>query len=319
MTWRTWTFVITVLIAPSASAQTSVVGLLMMATPEVTKRNEQIISDGLRKHGHRVGESIVIEPRWAHGDITRYPALARELLALRPALIVTPCGPSLQAIREISRTVAIIAFCADEKNFLGEIASLSRPGGFTTGITFLATESVGKRLELLREIVPGFARLAVLYEPDDQLDTHWQELERLQSKIGVTLQRLPVRRSEDLDSAFTSMARERAQAVFIFSSNRMVAEMTKIANLARTLRIASVAEFSGYANRGGLITYGGSIGEFQRNLVMYIDRILKGAKPGDLPVLQPTQFELVVNLKTAREIGITIPQSILIRTDRVVE
>lgn len=160
------------------------VGVIAIGSPEIGKPFwDREFGGGLRALGYREGQSIVIEYRWAHGDIARYPRLARELIERRAAVLVAPCGPSLKAIREISRTVPVIAYCADENNFLGEVVSLSRPGGFTTGITFLSPESVGKRLELLREILPGLSRLAVLYEPNDPIPSEWRELERLQPML----------------------------------------------------------------------------------------------------------------------------------------
>jgi len=307
--------------APLAYAQAQVVGVLALDSPDDAAQGwDKAFGGGLRKLGYSIGQSLVIEYRWAHGDIAQYPKLARELVARQPMVIVAPCGPSLRAIREISRTLPVVALCADEENFLGEVASPSRPGGHTTGITFLSPESVGKRLELLREILPDLSRLAVLYQPDDPIDAHWRELERLQPQLGLTLQRLPLLRGETLEALFEAAVRERAQALFVFPTNRLIAERIRIAELARLHRIATVFEFSHHVAAGGLLSYGASMGEWLgRTAPMYVDRILRGAKPGELPVVQPTRFELVVNLTTARALGVTIPQSILLRADRVIE
>ena len=303
-----------------AQLQPPVVGRLAIGSPSLAAGSPDLFVDGMRELGYKDGQSVVIETRWAHGDITRYPRLARELIARRPAVIVAPCGPSLRAIREITRTVPVIAICADEKNFLGEVASLSRPGGYTTGMTFLSPESIGKRLELLREIVPDLSRLAILYEPNDPIDAHWRELERLQPMLGLTFLRLPIERAEDLGAAFEAIVRDRAQALFVFPTNRMIGERVGIAELARKHRIPTVFEFSWHADAGGLLSYGASVGEFiGKTAPMYVDMILKGAKPAELPIVQPTRFELVVNVKTARALGIKIPQSLLHRADRVIE
>jgi putative ABC transport system substrate-binding protein len=307
----------------SADAQPRkpVVGILRIGSPDstVAGRYDPLIEE-LRKLGYEDGKSVVIENRWAHGDITRYPKLAQELIERSPAVIVAPCGPSLRAIRDISRTVPVIAICADERNFLGEVASRSRPSGYTTGVTFLAPESVGKRLEFLKEMVPGLSRVAVLYEPSDPIDAHWRELERLQPLLGLSYQRLPVARAEELESAFDALARERAQALFVFPTNRMIAEAARIAELARKHRVASAFEFPLHADAGGLLSYGGSVNEWWGKLVpLYVDKILKGAKPAELPIIEPTQFELVVNLRTAHALGLEIPQSVLHRADRVIE
>jgi ABC-type uncharacterized transport system substrate-binding protein len=307
--------------APLAFAQAAVIGVMAIGSPDTGWVYwDQVFGGGLRKLGYNVGQSLIIEYRWAHGDIGRYPQLARELMERRPALIVAPCGPSLRAIREITRTLPVIANCADEKNFLGEVASLSRPGGYTTGITFLSPESVGKRLELLREILPGLTRLAILYQPSDPIPAHWRELERLQPMLGLALQRLPLERAEELEAAFAAIVRERAQALFVFPANRMIAERVRIAELARRHQIATVFESAIHVDAGGLLSYGGSIGEWLgKTAPMYVDKILKGTKPGELPIVQPTQFELVVNLTTARALGISIPRSLLNRADRVIE
>jgi putative ABC transport system substrate-binding protein len=308
-------------LAAGAQPQPAVVGRLAIGSPaDFASRGPDLFIDGLRELGYKDGESIVIETRWAHGDITRYPTLARDLIQRRPAVIFAPCGPSLRAIREITRTLPVIAICADERNFLGEVASLSRPGGFTTGMTFLSPESVGKRLELLREILPRLSRLAVLYEPNDPIDAHWRELERLQPKLGLAFQRVPVGRADELEAAFETIVRERAHAVFVFPTNRMIAERVRIAELARRHSIATVFELSFHVEAGGLLSYGASVSEFLgKTAPMYVDKILRGAKPAELPIVQPTRFELVVNLKTARAIGIKVPQSILQRADRVIE
>jgi len=304
-----------------AGAQTRrpVVGLLSIRSPDPAGVTDPFV-EGMRKLGYRDGQSVVIETRWAHGDITRYPRLAQELIELSPAVIVAPCGPSLRAIRELSRTVPVIAQCADERNFLGEVASIARPGGYTTGVTFLSPESVGKRLEALREIIPGLSRLAVLYEPDDPIDSHWRELERQQPVLGLSYQRLPVARSEELDARFDALVRERAQSLFVFPTNRMIGERARIAELALKHRVASVFEFAIHVDAGGLLSYGASISDsFRTSIPLYVDKILRGAKPADLPIIQPTRLELVINLHTARALGLEIPQSLLLRADRVID
>jgi len=161
---------------------------------------------------------------------------------------------------------------------------------------------------------------AVLYEPGDPIDSHWRELERLQPVLGLSYQRLPVARAEELEAAFDALARERAQALFVFPTNRMIAEAARIAELARKHRVASAFEFSLHADAGGLLSYGGSVNEwFGKSVPLYVDKILKGAKPAELPIIEPTKFELVVNLRTANALGLEIPQSLLHRADRVIE
>jgi putative ABC transport system substrate-binding protein len=296
-----------------------VIGILRIASPGAMPGRDLLI-DELRRLGYENGRSVVIEDRWAYGDVARYPKLAQEVIERSPAVIVAPCGHALQAIRQVSRTVPVIGMCADEANFLGEVASRSRPGGYTTGVMFLSPESVGKRLELLKEIIPGLSRLAVLYEPAVPIESHWRELERLQSGLGLSYQRLPVANDADIDAAFDALTRERAQAVFVFPTELLIGQPTRLGDLARKHRVPSVFEFALHVDAGGLLSYGGSVNEwYGKSMPLYVDKILKGAKPGELPIIEPTQFELVVNLATARAIGLEIPQSLLHRAHRVIE
>jgi putative ABC transport system substrate-binding protein len=302
-----------------AESRKPLIGLMRLDAADSGAPPDLLVEE-LRKLGYVDGRTASIEVRYAEGDVTRYPKLAQELMDRSPSVIVAACGPSLRAIRELSRTVPVVAMCADEKNFLGEVASLRRPGGYTTGVMFLSPESVGKRLELLKVIVPGLSRLAVLYEPDDPIDSHWRELNRLQPVLGLTYQRLPVARDDDLAPAFDAMVREGAQAVFVFPTNRMIGQSANIAELARKRRIPSVFEFALHVDDGGLFSYGGSMEEwYGKSMPQYVDKILKGARPGDLPILQPIRFELVVNLRTSRAIGLEVPQSVLLRADRIIE
>ncbi len=320
MTGRGWTFVFALLAALPAMAQPRVVGVLIFDSATARDNWDRLLGNGLRTLGYKEGQTHAFEYRWAHGDINRYPALARDLMSRRPVVIVTACGPSQRAIRDISKTVPVIALCADEVNFLGEVASMPRPGGHTTGMLLLSSESVGKRLQLLRELQPKLSRLAVLHNPNDPIPAIWRELERLQPIMGLSLQRLPITRAEDLGAAFAAMERERAQALYVFPDNQMIGEAQRIAELARKHRLPAAFDFAFGADAGFLIAYGANVEEFLGNTVpAYVDKILKGSKPGDLPIAQPTRLSLVLNLKTAREIGIRIPQSMLLRADRVIE
>jgi putative ABC transport system substrate-binding protein len=303
-----------------AQAKPPIVAVLWFESPASRPGWDQLLGGGLRSVGHKEGQTHTFEYRWANGDASRYPGLARELIALRPAVIVTPCGQAQRAIREASRTLPIVALCADQVNFLGEVATLARPGGHTTGILTLSPESVGKRLQLLKEIQPGLKRLAVLHDANVTIPAIWRELDRLQPVLGLTLQRFPVKSAKEIEAAFETMAREGAQAVFVFPDERMFAEHARIAGLARKSRLPTAFEFVAGAEAGFLFSYGAIPAEFLgKTIPGYVDRILKGEKAGNLPIVQPSRFELIVNLKTAREIGITIPQSVLARADRVIE
>jgi putative ABC transport system substrate-binding protein len=303
-----------------AAAQQRVIGVLVFDPPAARAGWERLLNPGLQDLGYKDARALAFEYRFAGGDVSRYPALAKDLAARKPALIVAPCGPSQRAIRKVAPAIPIIAMCADEINFHGEVASLARPGGNTTGILILSEESVGKRLQYLREIQPNFSRLAVLYDAHDPIPSIWRALERDSAALGIELQRLPISDPQKLDDAFEAMARERAQALYVFPDNRMIAETGRIADGARKRRMPAIYDFPAGADAGYLLSYGAKPTEFVGKFVpLYIDRILRGAKAGNLPILRPTQFELVVNMKTAREISIAIPKSLLARADRVIE
>jgi putative ABC transport system substrate-binding protein len=320
MSLRCWSMAIALFCALPAAAQPRVVGVMTLDPDSSRAGWEELLAGGLRKLGYRDARTLRIEYRFAGGDLSRYPALARELMAQKPALVVTQCSGSQRAIRDLAPTLPIIAFCADEINFLGEVATLARPGGNTTGILVLSAEAVGKKIELLREIRPGLARIAVLYDANDPIPKIQRELDRVQAALGLMLERIAIERPEQLEGAFARMERGRAQAVFVVADTRMLAEHARIADLAKKHRLPAVFEYSYGADAGFLLTYGANVAEFVGTTVpYYVDRILKGAKAGDLPVVQPSKFEMTVNLKTAREIGIVIPQSVLGRADRVIE
>jgi putative ABC transport system substrate-binding protein len=277
------------------------------------------LREELKRLGHEEGRTYVLEARYANGDYSKFPALARELLERRPAVIVTTCGHSLRAIRAVNATVPVVASCADPKNFLGEVATLKRPGGRTTGFTFLAPESSAKRLQLLKELQPKVSRVAVLHDRDDW-GTYWQEMERAAPKLRLTLTRLTIERAQELNDVFDEAARQRAEALVVMPTAAMVLARKQLAALAIEHRLLTVFDIRYFVDEGGLLSYGPNWGDFAPSVfAMYVDKILKGANPGDLPVQQPTRLELVVNLKTARAIGVKVPKSILARADEVIE
>ena len=303
----------------SAWAQVPVVGHLGLDAPEP---GAPYLTQYLKGLGHQEGRTFLLEPRWASGDNSRFPALARELLDRRPAVISASCGPALRAIREISRSVPVVAGCADPKNFLGEVASLNRPGGLTTGFTFLAPESAGKRLQLLKELLPTLSRVGILHHRHDDWGTYLQEMERAAPRLGLTSSKLPVERAEDLEGAFATAVRQRAEALVVFPDAITFGARKRIATLAITHKLPTAFDTRVFVVDGGLLSYGPDWfdPEFApRIIATYIDKILKGAAPGDLPVQQPTRLELVVNLRTARMLGLNVPNSFLTRVDEVLK
>ena len=304
----------------SASGNVPVVGWLGLSSPEQEAGAWDAFRQGLTGLGHEEGRTLVIEHRWARGDNARFPALARDLLSRRPAVIFSPCGLALRAIRDVSTSVPVVAVCADWNNFLGEVATLNRPGGQTTGFTFLAPESAGKRLEILKELQPKLSRVAVLHSGQEDWPNYWQVMERVAPTLGLRLSKLPVKGREDLEGAIASAVRQRAEALVVLPDPITWGAAERIAALAIKHRLPTAFDIRGFVTSGGLFSYGPVLTDLYREVgARYIDKILKGATAGDLPVQQPTRFKLVVNLRTARAIGLSIPRALLARTDEVLE
>lgn len=304
-----------------AWAQVPVVGYLGVSSPEQEGRVVDAFRAGLKELGHEEGRSVVIEYRWARGDNARFPALAQELVNRRPAVIFSPCGPALRAIRQLSASVPVVSNCADPYNFGREVASISRPGGQTTGFTFLAPESSGKRLQLLRELEPKLTRIAVLHNRSgDEWPNYWQAMERDASLLGVSLIKLPIKNRGELEDSIAIAVRQRAQALIALPDAVTFGSAQRIAALAIQHRLPTAFDLRGFVAAGGLLFYGPDTRDLWRRVgAGYVDKILKGAAPGDLPVQQPTRFELIVNARTARAIGLSLPRSLLSRADEVLE
>lgn len=278
-----------------------------------------LLQKELKRLGHEEGRTYVLESRYAGGDTARFPALARDLLARRPAVIVTTCGPALGAIRSLDATVPVIAACADTKNLLGEVKTLGRPGGRTTGFTFLAPESAGKRLQLLKELMPKLSRVAVLQNRGDDYGTYWEEMGRAAAHLRLTLTPLTIGGADELEGALAAAVRERAQALVVMPGATAVSATRQLVTLAIRHKLPTVFDMRYFAQVGGFISYGFDwASDAPRVYASYIDKILKDADPGKLPVQQPTRLELVVNLKTARAIGVNVPKAFLDRADEVI-
>jgi putative ABC transport system substrate-binding protein len=300
----------------SAADKVPVVGFLGLGSPGTMDAFRQ----GLRDLGHEEGRTLVIEYRWARGDNARFPELVRDLMERRPAVIVSPCGPALRAIREVSRTVPVVSWCADPKNFLGEVASLSRPGGQTTGWLSFSPESAGKRLGMLKELKPKLSRVAVLQHSGDSWDNYWKDMERVAPLLGITLLKAPFKRAEDLEGAVTAAVRRQAEALIVFPDAGTIGASKHIAALAVKHRLLTAFDMRLFVDAGGLFSYGSkSSDELTRVATVYVDKILKGTAPGDLPVQQPTLLALIVNLRTARALGLSVPQSFLGRADEILK
>ena len=275
---------------------------------------------GLRELGYVEGQNIVVEGRWYGERTDRLPALAGELARLKVDVIVAGAAPAPEAARRATSTIPIVMANHNDPVGSGLVASLARPGRNVTGMSTLSPELIGKRLQLFREAIPGISRVAVLSNPA----VPSQALELKEAKVAagllkVQLQLLEARAPADFAGAFSAMTKERADGVIIITSAMFYAERTRIAKLAAESRVPAIYAVREFAEAGGLMTYGPDVHESFRRAAGYVDKILKGAKPGDLPIEQPTKLELVINLETAKALGLTMPPSLLARADQVIE
>jgi putative ABC transport system substrate-binding protein len=281
------------------------------------------LRQGLRDLGYVEGQNIAIEYRWAEGNLGRLPALAAELVRLKVDLIVAPATRAIQAAKEATHTIPIVMTNSRDPVGTGVVAGLARPGGNITGMSMMTPDVSAKRLQLLKEVVPRASRVAILWNPDylDKAlqESQWEENRSAARALGLSLQSRAVRALDDLDGAFASMTRERADALAVLTDPLTLTYRKQIAAGAARHRLPAMYEVRQYVDAGGLMAYGASLFELNRRAAAFVDKILKGAKPAGLPVEQPTQFELVVNLKAAKALGITIPVSILVRADQVIQ
>jgi putative ABC transport system substrate-binding protein len=284
---------------------------------------QEAFRQGLRDLGYVEGRSVVIEYRFAEGKFERFPALAAELVALKVDVIVAPGTPAALAAKQATRTLPIVFPVAVDPVQSGLVASLARPGGNVTGLSALIPELVGKCLEQLTQAVPGVSRVAVLWQPggiDERTEQDQLKGAEVAARaLGVRLQFVEARGPADLDRAFSDMTRARAGALTVLTSVMFVNERRRLVDLAAKNRLPAVYAQREFVDTGGLMAYGPNLADLFRRAATYVDKILKGAKPGDLPVEQPTKFELAINLKTAKALGLTMPPSLLQRADEVIQ
>ena len=274
----------------------------------------------IRSLGWVPGQNLILEQRYAHGDLARLPALAAELVGLKVDVILVS-SLAIPAARAATRTIpTIMAFAVDDPVEEGWAASLARPGGNLTGVTLHAPELAGKRLELLKGVLPGMRRVGVLAWPRPGGLGQVRAAEAAARSLNLQVQVVEVQATAQYDGAVETLKRDGADALLVLSSSTFFAERRRIADLAIKHRLPLVAPFREVAESGGLMAYGPNIVElWGQRVPVYVDRILKGAKPGDLPIEQPTKYELVVNLKTAKALGLTIPPTLALRADQVIE
>jgi len=275
----------------------------------------------LRDLGYIEGRNLVIEYRSAEGKSEQLPALAAELVALKVDVIVAPSTVAAQAAKQATRTLPIVSVAIPVTS--GLVTSLARPGGNVTGLSFFSPELVGKCLEQLKLAVPAVSRVAALWQPGGQGEPTEKEMlkaaEVAARALGVRLQFVEARGPENFDRAFSEMTRARAGALTVLPSNMFISERRRLVDLAAKNRLPAVYPWREFVDAGGLMSYGLNVADLFRRAATYVDKILKGAKPADLPVEQPTKFELVINLKTAKVLGLTIPQPLQQRADQMIE
>ena len=306
--------------AQQRPAKVARIGYLDGTSASASASRVEALRAGLRDLGYVEGKNIVIEFRWAEGKYERLPGLAAELVQLKVDVIVAATTPDIQAARQATTTIPIVMGTTPDPVGAGFVASLSRPGGNVTGLSSLNVDVSSKYLELLRVAVPKLSRVAVLVNPGQP--QHPDILKNIQASAkttGVNLSPLQASTASQIEAAFGAMTRERAGALIVLADPFFNTQRRRIEELAAKNRLPTMFGTWEGAEAGGLMSYGENPAEPFRRAATYIDKILKGAKPADLPVEQPTQIELVINLKTARAIGLTIPQELLFRADRVIQ
>ena len=296
------------------------IGILQPVTRTQDGINFDAFLQGMRELGYIEGQNLVIDFRSADGRNERFPDLVTELIRLKVDLILTRGTPAAQAAKNATRTIPIVMAALGDPVENGIIASLARPGANVTGLSSSVTEVQAKRLELLKELVPRISRIAFLAgigNPNEQ--TNWKEMDRAAQSLGIAAMRLDVRKPEDIERAFDDASEQRTDALVVSLDGFIVANRQPIVDFAVKHRLPAIYASREFIDSGGLASYGPSFRDLYHRAALYVDKILKGANPSDLPVMQPTKFEFVINLKAAKAIGLTVPPTMLTRADEVIE
>jgi putative tryptophan/tyrosine transport system substrate-binding protein len=298
-----------------------VIGFLHTQSPDGFTDTLRGFRQGLKETGFVESENLTVEYRWAENRFDRLPALAADLVRRRVAVIAAFGSPATAAAKAATRTIPIVFNMADDPVRSGFVASLARPGGNLTGVNFFSAELGAKRLELLREMVPGATRIAALFQPSAGAGTEAvrRDLEPAARAMGLQIQTVDVETSQEINVAFATFARERPDALFVGPGPFLSARRVQLAQLAARHAMPASSSVRQFAEVGGLMSYGSNVADAWRQVGAYIGRILKGAKPSDLPVVQASKFELVINHETARTLGITVPPLLLTIADEVIE
>ena len=276
--------------------------------------------EGLRDLGYVEGRDLVIEYRWAEGDYKRFPKLVAELAALGVEIIVTAGTPAAQAVQRIAPSMPLVMVAVGDPVGTGLVASLAHPGGKSTGLTSIAPDLEGKRLELLTRLVPGLSHVAVIWNPDNAFHAGSErEVQAASHVLHFDVLSLPVRTAADFDKAFDALAAARPGALIVLADRVYLHNRARIVDFAARQRLPAVYAYRELVDAGGLMSFGPDYAEMHRRAAAYVDKILKGANPGELPIEQPTKFRLLINVRTARALDIAIPQSLLLRADEVIQ
>jgi putative ABC transport system substrate-binding protein len=296
------------------------IGVLAGSSSAGESPRVEAFRQGLRDLGHVEGKNIAIEYRYADAKFDKLPALADELIRLQVEVLVVSTTPAVQAAKKATRTIPIVFFGVFDPVAAGLVDSLARPGGNITGFTNIATTLAGKRLELLKETVPKLSRIAVLYDPKSPgAVAQWNESQQQARELGLQLHSMEVSSADKYEGAFKQAVKARSGALAVTADALANANRKQIADLATKARLPAIYPWGEFVDSGGLMSYGPNFAAVGRDAARYVDKILKGTKPADLPVEQPTKFELVINSRTAKSLGLTIPPVVLMRAEKVVK
>ncbi|HYN12280.1 MAG TPA: ABC transporter substrate-binding protein [Burkholderiales bacterium] len=302
------------------SSKIATIGLIAPASAALHQANLEGLRQGLREHGYVEGRNLRIEARYAEGKLDRVVSYAEELAKLPADVIVTAGSLVARVVRKSTRDVPIVMAYAGDPVGGGLADSLSRPGGRITGLTTLSPQLAGKRLEILKEILPKLERVGVVWNPEvPERVIQFRETQAAAAKLQISLHSFEARKGEDVGPAMKLASGNHLDALIVMSDGILQSHGKRIVQLAASHRLPTLHQEREGAELGGLMSYGPSHADMHRRAAVYVDKILKGAKPGDLPIEQPTKFELILNLKTAKALGITIPQSFLVRADEVIQ
>lgn len=294
------------------------IGFLNIGSPATSIHLLQAIRTGMQELGYVDGRDFVIEVRWAQGDVDRLATLARELVALPVDVIVAGGPPQVRAARQATSTIPIVMASGADPVALGFAASLSRPGGNITGSTNMATETAGKLVEFAHELVPGTTRIAIMLSDSPSMKDNLADAQQAAARLNCRLIPASVANAGQIDSAFAQALKGGAEALVVVTDAFLMSQRKAIVDLAARRRLPAVYTRKEYVEAGGLVSYGVNLTALWRRAAVFIDKIFKGAKPGEIPFEQPTTFELVLNMRTAKALGLTIPQSVLLRADHVI-